>query len=59
MGLMKSVMNFFSPEEEKPPVQDLGRNASCWCGSGRKYKNCHLREDEKKLKNYAANCVNG
>ncbi|MCL4393812.1 MAG: SEC-C metal-binding domain-containing protein, partial [Chloroflexi bacterium] len=23
-----------------------GRNDPCWCGSGRKYKNCHLREDE-------------
>lgn len=21
---------------------DLGRNAPCWCGSGRKYKKCHL-----------------
>ncbi|MEV6769152.1 SEC-C domain-containing protein [Nocardia sp. NPDC051030] len=21
---------------------DLGRNDRCWCGSGRKYKNCHL-----------------
>jgi uncharacterized protein YecA (UPF0149 family) len=58
MSLMKSVMNFFSLEEEKQPVQDLRRNAACWCGSGRKYKHCHLREDEKKLKNYAANCVN-
>jgi hypothetical protein len=26
----------------------LGRNAPCWCGSGRKYKKCHLnREFEK------------
>jgi SEC-C motif len=24
----------------------LGRNEPCWCGSGKKYKNCHLREDE-------------
>lgn len=23
-----------------------GRNAPCWCGSGRKYKKCHLTEDE-------------
>ena len=22
-----------------------GRNDPCWCGSGKKYKNCHLRED--------------
>ncbi|MEB3070039.1 SEC-C domain-containing protein [[Mycobacterium] vasticus] len=25
-----------------PPPADLGRNAPCWCGSGRKYKKCHL-----------------
>ena len=24
----------------------LGRNAPCWCGSGKKYKKCHLRMDE-------------
>ncbi|MFP4598560.1 MAG: SEC-C metal-binding domain-containing protein [Persicimonas sp.] len=23
----------------------LGRNDACWCGSGRKYKRCHMRED--------------
>lgn len=23
-----------------------GRNEPCWCGSGRKYKRCHLAEDE-------------
>lgn len=23
-----------------------GRNESCWCGSGKKYKKCHLRTDE-------------
>jgi preprotein translocase subunit SecA len=22
-----------------------GRNEPCWCGSGKKYKHCHLRED--------------
>ncbi len=25
-----------------------GRNDPCWCGSGKKYKHCHMREDEKK-----------
>lgn len=25
------------------PRADLGRNSLCWCGSGRKYKKCHLR----------------
>lgn len=30
----------------------IGRNDNCWCGSGKKYKNCHLAFDEK-LKMYA------
>lgn len=29
----------------------LDRNAPCWCGSGKKYKKCHLDFDEK-LKEY-------
>jgi len=24
---------------------DLGRNDPCWCGSGKKYKNCHMSSD--------------
>lgn len=30
----------------------LGRNAPCWCGSGRKYKTCHMAMDEK-IESYA------
>lgn len=30
----------------------IGRNDSCWCGSGKKYKNCHLAFDQK-IENYA------
>lgn len=26
----------------------IGRNDPCWCGSGKKYKKCHLAEDEQK-----------
>jgi len=25
--------------------QSLGRNDPCWCGSGKKYKSCHMRQD--------------
>jgi preprotein translocase subunit SecA len=24
---------------------DVGRNDPCWCGSGKKYKNCHMNSD--------------
>jgi hypothetical protein len=26
-----------------------GRNDRCWCGSGKKYKTCHLRSDDQLL----------
>ena len=25
----------------------IGRNDSCWCGSGKKYKKCHIEFDNK------------
>jgi hypothetical protein len=56
MGLLKSLANFFRSEPDTVPV-NLGRNDLCWCGSGKKYKKCHLPADEKKLnKQYPANC---
>ncbi len=37
-------------QESKPePARKsnaLGRNDPCWCGSGKKYKNCHMRSDQ-------------
>lgn len=31
------------------PRRDLGRNQLCWCGSGRKYKKCHLNREQLPL----------
>ncbi|CAN5230660.1 SEC-C metal-binding domain-containing protein [soil metagenome] len=31
------------------PRPDLGRNDVCWCGSGRKYKKCHLGREQLPL----------
>lgn len=28
-----------------PALAPLGRNQKCWCGSGKKYKQCHLEWD--------------
>ena len=28
---------------------DVGRNEPCWCGSGRKYKKCHLGKEQSSL----------
>lgn len=30
------------------PAEKLGRNDPCHCGSGKKYKKCHLQKDEEK-----------
>ncbi len=29
-----------------PANSKLGRNDPCWCGSGKKYKHCHMRQDQ-------------
>jgi len=44
MELLKDVVVALRPlrREERP-----GRNAPCWCGSGVKYKKCHLSEDRR------------
>ena len=42
-GLKRLV---YGPEEQAIPV--LGRNDRCWCGSGKKYKSCHLAADDRK-----------
>jgi preprotein translocase subunit SecA len=34
------------PATVKRDKPKLGRNDPCWCGSGKKYKSCHLRSDE-------------
>lgn len=33
-------------------MKKLGRNDHCWCGSGKKYKTCHMTFDEK-IEHYA------
>ena len=39
----------FEPHEENETVvrqaPKIGRNDPCWCGSGKKYKKCHLDAD--------------
>ena len=48
MSLMTWIRNLFS-SKPSPKGQEkvvLGRNDLCWCGSGKKYKKCHLPKDE-------------
>ena len=47
MNLRKSLKRLvLGPEQQAIPV--LGRNDRCWCGSGKKYKACHLSIDDRK-----------
>ncbi|GBE00540.1 hypothetical protein BMS3Abin07_02593 [bacterium BMS3Abin07] len=57
MGMIEKIVSFFKPAQYRPGNVTSGRNDPCWCGSGKKYKKCHLNEDEKKQhKNYSVNC---
>lgn len=49
MSLMQWFKNLFTPRPSAAADARNGklpgRNEPCWCGSGKKYKQCHLRED--------------
>jgi len=41
------------PNVKKEPVkvgEKIGRNDPCFCGSGKKYKNCHGRSSKEVVK---------
>jgi len=43
------VFDILPPEPTVEPVaRKLGRNDPCWCGSGKKYKRCHLDSDQQR-----------
>jgi uncharacterized protein YecA (UPF0149 family) len=48
MGLFERVISALRGREESAPGEKPGRNGQCWCGSGKKYKKCHLPEDDRK-----------
>jgi len=48
MSFLSKMFNFFNNDNISAPPKDIGRNEPCWCGSGKKYKKCHLDNDEKK-----------
>ena len=47
MGIASLFHKITSSLNNQPGPQ-LGRNEPCWCGSGEKYKRCHLATDERK-----------
>ncbi|MFO0752089.1 MAG: SEC-C metal-binding domain-containing protein [Thermodesulfovibrionales bacterium] len=60
MGLWEKVLSLFAAREEEAAGRLPGRNEPCRCGSGKKYKKCHLDEDMRKQKQkYSASCGTG
>jgi len=59
MALIDKLKNMLGGNApEAAPAVKPGRNDACWCGSGKKYKKCHLPEDDQKVaaKACALNC---
>jgi uncharacterized protein YecA (UPF0149 family) len=47
MNLTAGLRRLMLGPEERP-IPNLKRNDRCWCGSGRKYKQCHQADDDRK-----------
>ncbi len=47
MNVLDSIKRLIAGPEVQP-IPVIGRNEQCWCGSGRKYKACHLAADDRK-----------
>ena len=45
---MKLLERLFTNKNTDAKKEELGRNDPCWCGSGKKYKRCHLDTDAHK-----------
>jgi uncharacterized protein YchJ len=56
VSIFKSIIDYFTGYDGGVPTQLPERNELCWCGSGKKYKKCHLHEDEKKIRKSSASC---
>ena len=50
MGILSKLFGKTEPET----IPQLGRNDPCWCGSGKKYKKCHMELDIKKKSRFLA-----
>lgn len=45
-ALLRREIEALGEPFRKGASQQLGRNDPCWCGSGKKYKRCHLKTDQ-------------
>lgn len=54
VGFFSKLLGGTNPPKDMPK---LGRNDLCWCGSGKKYKKCHLESDLRKKRLRGSNCT--
>jgi preprotein translocase subunit SecA len=55
----RAVRQQTRPAADAGPKRSLGRNDPCWCGSGKKYKLCHMRHDQAQPGSVAAPKLSG
>lgn len=46
--VVSNIKSHWRPHTIKRILPKLGRNSPCWCGSGKKYKKCHLARDRER-----------
>jgi len=56
MGLLGAIAKAFGSETKPALGTALGRNDPCWCGSGNKYKRCHLDSDLRRIQSQKNTC---
>lgn len=50
LGDLSGLWDQVWEKEARRRLQEIGRNDPCWCGSGKKYKYCHMREDQQRVR---------
>lgn len=45
LSTLSKIEQILTKMQELRKSEKIGRNEKCWCGSGKKYKNCHLQDD--------------
>ena len=53
--VISAIKKLFSNGTQRPAHQ-LARNDDCWCGSGKKYKRCHIDKDRTRYRVKADAC---
>ncbi len=56
---MKLLKNLFKKNTPPESARTMGRNETCWCGSGVKYKKCHFESDRQYFSQQLAESCRG